>query len=570
MIAAQQSSLEFRVWLPLGIALVGIFLVYPLCLNLPLIDPDEGLHAAIAQEMVERGDWITPRLLGEPFLDKPILFTWCQAASLKLFGSSAAAVRLPGMLFGLLGIVTTGLLGARLFAPSVGVLGGAMYAITVLPIALTQVAVHDVALVPWVNLAILLLWEADRGATARRIAMLTLAAGALLGLACLTKGLLGIVFVGLAYGSCLLVARRLTAAHLFRGTAVLATAAAVAALWFLAMERQNAGYLHYYFVERHLFGFATDSQRHSGEPWWYYVPILLAGGLPWTPYLPALAIDRWARRTQVDAAAAGSRNALTLMVCWLVACTVFLSLASSKLITYSWPLFPPLAILAAVVWHRLLDGSLAPVARRYVATVLWLLSLAGPVLLPLALGIAQAVLEVQFSWVCWVLAAAAGAGCLVPLVFWRRGRRQTALALGIASLAPQFAVLLAVVGPPAAAVNSATDLAAYFNGSARLPKQVVVIEDRVGSLVFYLRPELRRTLQPDQITTVRPHKLAGLGLLPPETVFVLADWNVEHASRYVGLNGRGFRRTGRYRLYAPREIGLPVYMAADGRPLGIR
>src|SRR3954469_20486211 len=87
-------------------ALALALLVAPLVASAPLFDPDEGLHAAIAQEMVLRGDYVTPTFLGEPFLDKPILFFWAEAVSLRLFGDSEFAVRLPTLLFGLLGMAT--------------------------------------------------------------------------------------------------------------------------------------------------------------------------------------------------------------------------------------------------------------------------------------------------------------------------------------------------------------------------------------------------------------------------------------------------------------------------------
>ena len=97
-------------------AVVALVLVLaPLVASAPLFDPDEGLHAAIAQEMVRRGDYVTPTFLGEPFLDKPILFFWAEAASLRLFGDTEAAVRLPPLLFGLAGMLSVALLGRALF-----------------------------------------------------------------------------------------------------------------------------------------------------------------------------------------------------------------------------------------------------------------------------------------------------------------------------------------------------------------------------------------------------------------------------------------------------------------------
>jgi len=85
-----------RLFVSVALALV----VAPLVANAPLFDPDEGLHAAIAQEMVLRGDYVTPTFLGEPFLDKPILFFWAEAASLRVLGDREAAVRLPPRLPG--------------------------------------------------------------------------------------------------------------------------------------------------------------------------------------------------------------------------------------------------------------------------------------------------------------------------------------------------------------------------------------------------------------------------------------------------------------------------------------
>ena len=152
-------------WQPLALlatVIAAVMFVFPLAIHFPLLDPDEGLHASIAQDMVERGDFVTPHFLGRPFLDKPIFYFWVQAASLRLLGANETAVRLPGLMFGLLGAVTTGLLAWRMFGRTMGLIAGILYATTILPTALSQAASHDVALVPWVNLTILLLWECRR------------------------------------------------------------------------------------------------------------------------------------------------------------------------------------------------------------------------------------------------------------------------------------------------------------------------------------------------------------------------------------------------------------------------
>src|SRR6185369_11286398 len=107
-----------RIFAVVALALV----VAPLAANPPLFDPDEGLHAAIAQEMVLRGDYVTP-----PFLGKPILFFWAEAASLRALGDREAAVRLPPLLFGLLGMLGVAALGRALFDETTGLIAGSVY-----------------------------------------------------------------------------------------------------------------------------------------------------------------------------------------------------------------------------------------------------------------------------------------------------------------------------------------------------------------------------------------------------------------------------------------------------------
>src|SRR5690242_510287 len=140
------------------LAAAGVCLV-SLAARAPLIDPDEGLHAAIAQEMLLRHDYVTPTFLGEPFLDKPILFFWAEAASLNTFGMNETAVRIPPLLFGLAGACAVVLLGAALFDQRAGYAAGIAYATMILPVGVSEVAVHDVALIPFLLVACYGIWR---------------------------------------------------------------------------------------------------------------------------------------------------------------------------------------------------------------------------------------------------------------------------------------------------------------------------------------------------------------------------------------------------------------------------
>jgi len=360
--------LGFGVWdLGLGIFISITALLYlaPLLLNAPLTDPDEGLHAAISQEMVERGDFIVPRFVGRAFFDKPILFFWAQAASMRLFGMTTAAARLPGMLFALLGIVTTGWLARVLFAdarrvvprdpqrsdvpgPSIGWLAAGCYGTMVLPFLLAQAPVHDIALVPFTSVALGLLWRSrDPGSGIRD----SLLAGVALGLSILTKGLEGIAIVGVGFAVYLLVTRTLTRRLVFLGILVVIVAALVALPWYLAMNAREPGYLRYYFLNRHLLGFTTETQRHGGQAWWYYLPLLIVGGLPWIVYVRGSALSDMPGK---------------FLWIWPAAGLVLLSLSNSKAVTYILPVMPAIAIVASrsdtVVRHwRLVAVAMAAV-----------------------------------------------------------------------------------------------------------------------------------------------------------------------------------------------------------------
>src|SRR4029077_12480870 len=93
------------------------------------------------------------------------------------------------------------------------------------------------------------------------------------------------------HAAVLLLERRWTLTIIVGGVLALIVATVVAAPWYLAMEHLNPGYLHYYFVERHVSGFATELQRHGQRPWSYYIPVVIGGGLPATLYA-ALAVQR--------------------------------------------------------------------------------------------------------------------------------------------------------------------------------------------------------------------------------------------------------------------------------------
>ena len=453
-------------------AVAFVLVLAPLVASAPLFDPDEGLHAAIAQEMVQRGDYVTPRFLGEPFLDKPILFFWAEAASLRVFGDREAAIRLPPLLFGLAGMLSVALLGRALFGSAAGLVSGIVYATMLLPFGVSQVAVHDIGLVPFMCVAAWCLAVVARAETPpamMRVAGLAVLAGVCLGLSILTKGLVGVVFTGIL-AACLAIWRpamliRLAVALVIAGV----VAALVAAPWYVAMERAHPGYLHYYFVERHLQGYLTATQRHAGRPFWYYGPIALGGALPWTLHL-------------AGALRSARANGLRVVVwSWFAIGLVFLSAGESKLLTYALPLFPSIAILVGEDLER---------RAKVGGVTVWLQTFV------LAVVPAGAAIAFQLRYGSLPLMACLPIAVLAALTIdaGRRAGRAGGSAQVVRWLAQASVyalVAMMTLLPRVGSWMTGKDLAAAVNATGTLPSRVSVLDERIGSFVFYLDPALR-------------------------------------------------------------------------------
>ena len=541
-----------------AIVLTVVFYLWPLTLDAPVIDPDEGLHAAIAQEMLDRGDAVMPRFLGEPFLDKPILYFWALMASLRALGASELAVRLPGLLFGWLGTLTTALLAWQIAGRRAAAIAFCLYATSLVPLGLSQVAVHDIALVPWATLAILFLWRADRSATAGGMLGSAALAGVFVGLAMLTKGLVGVALVGVPFAVFLVIERRLTVRIVLAGVVTLAIGACIAAPWFLAMERLRPGYLHYFFVERHLMGLTTTTQTHGRRPWWYYLPVVAGGAWPWVLYVPFAARGR----------PPGQAAARRLLWMWVAVDLVILSAAGSKLVTYLMPLFPAIAILGALAWNDRLRRADDPAgaARSSGFTVaVWLHALTGVSVVPAVLTFAGIELGVQFGSAAWVGSALLVAGYLAVLAAWRRGRAGQALALQVGLVAATFLLLMGAAFGPVAEQMSARPLARFLNERGPMPSQAWVVEERLGSVVFYLDADHRRDLTPARIDSMELGRLLGqLSVAPDDLVVVLAEHDVPRFARGIDLTGVPFESAGRHRLYTAGALRAHILKIIGG------
>jgi 4-amino-4-deoxy-L-arabinose transferase-like glycosyltransferase len=459
--------------------------IYPLAVPMALTDPDEGLHANIAQEMVYRGDYFIPYLDGQPFRDKPFLYSAAQALSLRTFGMNEGAVRAPGMLFALFTAITTVLLARRMFDAETALYAALASLTLVVPIILTQCPAHDVALIPWINLIVLSFWQQERDDFATKKWPWVAAMSVFIALAFLTKGLIGVAVVGTGLGLFALITRSISVSLVVRMTVALVVGAILACPWYLAMEHVSPGYLHYYFIDRHLLGYITDGQEHSGTPWYYYLGPVIGGAMPWFLFATAAFLQ-----SRFDIRKRSGRPEL-LLVCWFIGGLVFLSAAGSRLITYSLPLFPPIAILAGLGFRRFFHSELALVPRRLFVNAFRVASVFGIIAPVPMLYILGKFLHAPSPWPAYVVAVLASVAMGVGFALFESRRGQQALAIGMLWF-PLITICL-VTWPvqKLADVNSERALAAMVMASDVAPQEIVLFGQRVGSLLFYLPPDKR-------------------------------------------------------------------------------
>lgn len=520
-----------------------------LFVDVPLLDPDEGLHAAIAQEMVDTGDWVTPRILGEPFLDKPILYFWALCTSLSLFGSNEFAIRLPGIFFALLSIAGCWYAARLWFDRRAALFATCIQATTLLPFAASQAAVHDVPLATWTIASLIALWSIPTDpTTSSRLWMSVLASSLFLGLAILTKGMVGVAFVMLAYVPAALLTRRLPFFRHIRLLALIGTLACiVASPWFLWMEWRNPGYLHYYFYIRHIVGFLAPTKWHGTREWWYYLPILLGGGLPWTPYLCG-AVRQFFTDHRNPTSLPGQAERI-LLWCWLIIGILFLSTAKAKLASYCLPLFPPIALLVADLWDRGLNGELHPTAwtfQRYLAATLTLLApLAAPLIWIFAISQGFAPYS-TFGLAVGLIVTMVSAAAIRHLVHHDWERIFTG---GILSIATLSIGTILVFLPSLAEQHSGRILAAYLNEHFSPDGELILFRERIGSVLFYLKPEIRHKLTTSQMQTNSIRKFIETFSAKEHQLVVIPEREVPLILHYVEFSHLPYESYDRYRIY---------------------
>jgi 4-amino-4-deoxy-L-arabinose transferase-like glycosyltransferase len=341
-------------------AIVGVFaLASVLCLwglwSFPFSDPDAGMYADIGQRMAMSGDWITPRFNGLRYVEKPPLLYWLIALTYRITGPSEWGAHLWPALSGIAGVAVTSLIGREAFGPNAGLLAGLILATNVGYFVFARVISTDLLFACFLSLTLFAFLQSYRGRGPRWKLVLYLS----MGLAVMTKGIIGILLPGLVVTAFLALVRDLPA---FRRVGVwwgMPLVLGLALPWHVAVAARQEGFFRFYVLDNQVLRFLgqrafVEDDVPLSVPAFLLATCTLFG--PWSLFLPA------ALRASVDhlRAATAHGKAILFVLLWAGLIVGFFALSPLKLEHYGIPAFPALALLVGQFWAGFLQQEARP------------------------------------------------------------------------------------------------------------------------------------------------------------------------------------------------------------------
>ncbi|MCF6767516.1 glycosyltransferase family 39 protein [Thiotrichales bacterium 19S11-10] len=412
-------------WLTLAYSIYFLFLLGSRHLSIP----DEGRYPEIAREMLTSGNWITPTINGVPFLDKPVLYYWLEATSMYFFGVNSWAIRLPQALFGIIGCLAVYGFGRFLYSRRVALLSSLILAISILYFFAAHYANLDlmVANFLWISFFFFLCSLRFPYSSVKSRGLMYLAY-AIAALAFLTKGLMGIIFPMMVVFVWMLITnnwREFKKLYIPTGIVIFL---AISMPWIVLVQIENPDFLYFFFYYQQVHRFVGGGFNNQFGPWFYFA-ILLAAFLPFSlmllhRVLPGLK-SVWINRQ-------GDQTTLLIQL-WCILIVIFFSIPSSKIVGYILPVIPPLALLIALSFSRLIQKSVTPKSFRMMhafAAIIFLVIAIGGLIYPL--------LQDKFSKVDlydgFLPASVAALGVFISLFFTFKDQLKKAIMLIVVSM----------------------------------------------------------------------------------------------------------------------------------------
>lgn len=466
-------------WTALLLAVGSLVLYAAYNAALPITDPVESNYALTAKEMLTAGDWLSPRIYGQYWYDKPVLIYWLIMLSYKMWGVTEFAARLPGAVCGALSVAAAYWFGRRMYDARTGLYSALVLATSLEFWVVAHLVITDMALFLFSALSMACFYLAWHDADWRWAT----AAYALAGLAVLTKGPVGLVLPGITVIAFVIIAgrwRQWQRLYLWPGLAVFLL---VAGPWYFFMYQAHGRDFVDVFLGVHNYLRATVAEHPKDNVIYYYLVLFPLSLLPWTgTFLQAL----WRR----DFLRRDATLGLYLLV-WLVAILVFYTAMATKYPTYVFPALFPAAIMM---------GCRLAAAKDRRRTWLWLVV---PAVL-WCIGVAAAALRLPQAGGrgAMVVALVSLAVVVLLLTLYWRGPRSVLPSYLTGGMVVLNLVLLAFLAVPLAHARSAKDISSYIPAAATVGSY----GDYSTSAVFYSGAAIVRL--EDRVENVSPTALS--------------------------------------------------------------
>ncbi|MEO7412775.1 MAG: glycosyltransferase family 39 protein [Opitutaceae bacterium] len=449
----------------------------------PLASPDEARNAEIAREMLASGDFVTPRLNGVNYFEKPPLVYWAVAGSLRVFGENEWAVRMVPAVFGLGGVLLTYAAARGFHGREAGLAAAAVLGTSLLHLGLSRFLILDMAVAVLMSATLFCFILGIREAAGARRRWLFYGLYASAALATMTKGLIGFLVTGAVMFLWLLIFNQWKRLRPFYLPSGLLLFLAIAGPWHVLAALRNETWGHRYFVYEHFERFTSLAADWPG-PWYYFIPVILLGVFPWTGFLGcsmqhALAGGWAARKERADQ---------WFFVVWIGFIFLFFSASRSKLPPYILPVFPPLAVLIGAWFVNGADGEPRRL-RRGLRVFSFFCGLVSVMLLVTVLKTGLVIRDPEQAAILRPFGVAIAVvllsgGLFAPWLARMRGERNA-----LAAMAMTMAMVIAVLTFAAGHVQrpSTKPLAQTVDATAKPGERVVHYHEFFHDFVFYAR-----------------------------------------------------------------------------------
>jgi 4-amino-4-deoxy-L-arabinose transferase-like glycosyltransferase len=322
--------------------LIPFILYIGLLCVMPQMDPDETRYSLIASSMNQSGNYVTPHIKNVIYLEKPPLISWATAIFFKIFGENDFSARLFVALCAWGCILLVYFIGRHFRDEKTGLYAAMLLTTSLLPFILGHLNILDIPLTFFVCLSVWFGYLALQKKSPQYFLYLFYFS---CGLAFLTKGLIGVVFPsGILIVWLIWVGRWRQIWKFFSPVGILIFLAVVCP-WLIMAQKENPDFLWFFFVREHFLRFTTK-MHHKEAPFYYYLPIIVGGLIPWLFYLIKAWKNKYIKESLFD------RDENKFLITWFLLVFAFYTVSSSKLIPYIAPVFLPLSLFAGCIFKK--------------------------------------------------------------------------------------------------------------------------------------------------------------------------------------------------------------------------